>query len=68
VGATFFEGRGRQILWYMDIAIERGFPLRYNMVTRAATQILEALAQGKKPRGRKRKIKAINTQMTQGDI
>ena len=28
----------------------------------------EALAQGKKPRGRKRKIEAINTQMTQGDI
>jgi hypothetical protein len=28
----------------------------------------EALAQGKKPQGRKRKIKAINTQMTQGDI
>jgi hypothetical protein len=28
----------------------------------------EALAQGKKPRGRKRKIKAINTQITQEDI
>jgi len=31
------------LIWYMDIAIERGFPLRYNMVTRAATQILEAI-------------------------
>jgi hypothetical protein len=28
----------------------------------------EALLQGKKPRGRKRKIKAINTYIIQGDI
>jgi hypothetical protein len=27
----------------MDIAIKRGFPLRYNMVTRAATQILQTI-------------------------
>jgi hypothetical protein len=31
------------LIWYMDIAIKRGFPLQYNMVTRAATQILEAI-------------------------
>jgi hypothetical protein len=31
------------LIWYMDIAIKRGFLLRYNMVTRAATQILEAI-------------------------
>jgi hypothetical protein len=31
-------------------------------------RIQEALVQGKKPRGRKRKIKAINTQITQEDI
>jgi hypothetical protein len=37
------EAQEMSLIWYMDIAIERGFPLRYNMVTRAATQILEAV-------------------------
>jgi hypothetical protein len=31
------------LIWYIDIAIKRGFPLRYNMVIRAAIQILEAM-------------------------
>ncbi|PMD64305.1 uncharacterized protein K444DRAFT_609106, partial [Hyaloscypha bicolor E] len=31
------------LIWYMDIAIKKGFPLWYNMVTRATIQILEAI-------------------------
>ena len=37
------EAQEMSLIWYMDIAIERGFPLRYDMVTRAATQILQAV-------------------------
>jgi hypothetical protein len=37
------EAQEMSLIWYMDIAIERGFPLRFDMVTRAATQILQAV-------------------------
>jgi hypothetical protein len=36
------EAQEASLIWYMDIAIERGFPLRYDMVTAAAAQILKA--------------------------
>jgi hypothetical protein len=38
------EVQEMSLIWYMDIAIERGFPLRFDMVTRAATQILQAVS------------------------
>ena len=37
------EAQEMSLIWYIDIAIERGFPLRYDMITCAATRILEAM-------------------------
>jgi len=41
------EAQEASLIWYMDAAIERGFPLRYDMITAAAAKILK-LADSKK--------------------
>jgi hypothetical protein len=35
------EAQEASLIWYMDAAIERGFPLRYDMITAAAATILK---------------------------
>ncbi|KAE8442623.1 hypothetical protein EG329_002980 [Mollisiaceae sp. DMI_Dod_QoI] len=41
--ARLNEAQDANLIWYCDIAIERGFPLNYDMVTAAATKILKAV-------------------------
>ena len=37
------EAQEASLIWYIDIAIERGFPMRYDMIVAAATMILSLL-------------------------